>query len=348
MGSFDWGQSFYIRQLNQDRFIKKMTPDPNGQRVVHDKTPAKWAIVQVLSKRLILDLKEIEELLLEMNYRRKRSSLRRALRRIVRFGFAVRHTRYRPKRAGWQLTERGRQLPLIPPKRKNDMGIQSRIEDTLATKTSWVYVADLAEELQLDKKSVGGALRKLFAKDKTIRKVTVGVGPRLWALKSVYDSNQSLTIPPPPAKKQATKKTSPRKRATIMCLPNKPTLVTAVTTVVNELMAAKKKFSAHDVTKEVRERASKSTITLDVNESGNVFHNGASVPRVQHDDVKEVVAHLFSTGEMSGYARLFNGTYMEYAEAVATANDPSNNQASQDPVVPAVVDGGSYDGSSTI
>lgn len=228
------------------------------------------------------------------------------------------------------------------------MGIQSRIEDTLATKTSWVYVADLAEELQLDKKSVGGALRKLFAKDKTIRKVTVGVGPRLWALKSVYDSNQSLTIPPPPAKKQATKKTSPRKRATIMCLPNKPTLVTAVTTVVNELMAAKKKFSAHDVTKEVRERASKSTITLDVNESGNVFHNGASVPRVQHDDVKEVVAHLFSTGEMSGYARLFNGTYMEYAEAVATANDPSNNQASQDPVVPAVVDGGSYDGSSTI
>lgn len=337
-----------------------MTPDPNGQRVVHDKTPAKWAIVQVLSKRLILDLKEIEELLLDMNYRRKRSSLRRALLRAVRFGFAVRHTRYRPKRAGWQLTERGRQLPLIPPKRKNDMGIQSRIEGTLATKTSWVYVADLAEELQLDKKSVGGALRKLFAKDKTIRKVTAGVGPRLWALKSVYDSNQSLTIPPPPSKKQVPKKTSPRKRATIMCLPNKPDLVPAVTDIVKDMISAKKKFSAHDITKTLRDQVLEAAKTAAQNlppnqaapkasvADGTVWVQGHAVPKIEHEDVKEVVAHLFANGDMTGYARLFNGTYMEYAEAVATANDPSNNQDSQDPVVPAVVDGGSYDGSSTI
>jgi len=243
-----------------------------------------------------------------------------------------------------------------------------KIEDALDTKTGWISTAELATELQLNTKSVGGALRKLFAKGK-VMKMTHPTDPhkrRLWARNTTGSSNWPIpTLPPRAAPvSKITKATSASAKAAIgtsgtrtaaMCLPNKPTLVKAVTDLVNEKVTAKATFSAHDITKELREKvlaeakeaaqnlpptqaASKASL-----QDGTVWVQGLAVTKISHDDVKEVVRHLFASDQMTDYLSSFNGTYLEYGPNVASSVDPDPT-----PPVPDPVPGSTYDGSSTI
>ena len=99
--------------------------------------------------------------------------------------------------------------------------------------------------------------------------------------------------------------------------------------VVEEFLAAKKSFSAYDITKELRNTIGK--YNLDPAETGTVVVGGVAVPRIDHEAVKAVVHNL----AMPGYTRVHNGTYWEYSEdAVVTPGGVT-------PVVP-------FDGNSTI
>lgn len=368
----------YTRLLNQERCHVDMLPDPTAVRRIAPSTPAKWAVVQTLSTKVSLSLKDIIKQLEGMDYRRERTALREALTRLVKFGLAVRQKGYR-RRILWRLTEHGRQLPLNPARRPNDMFMQTKILDLLKTKTEWVFAADLATELNLDKTAVSGALRKLRRAGHVVKQVIPGHNPRLWAtFDNVNNSHVTLTTPaippkaPPKPRKRATKQpvvpitagTPSRSRAFSMCLPNKPTLVQAVTDIVAKKVADSEKFSAHDVTKAIREKliadkkgdgsGNRQTYVpiVDSHETGMVWVDGHQVAKVEHDDVRDIINHLFNTGAITNYARSHNGTYLEYElAAVATPPDPSV----PDPVPArvstlndALKDGTDYDGSSII
>lgn len=368
-GKGDLAKSEYIRLLNQERGSVEMLVDPFDRQVIDLDTPTKRAVLRVLTKKASLTVTEVRKLLAGFEYYRNPSSLRRALDRLVRFGLAVRLTKYRRRvgRASWQLTERGRQVPI---KASTSMTIQSRVLIALESKTSWVLVADLAAELQLLMKQTSGALRKLLKKNKTVR--YIGLSRRLWASREVYDRASqigpalgmpSLVIPVRKTKKKATAASarpaavnSVRRNRT-MCLPNKPSLVQAVTDVVQEVVATKATFSSHDITKALRDKVDKNadavaagftTAIIDTRETGTVHVKGRSIAKVEHDDVKEVVNHLYNTGAMVGYSRDHNGTYLEYSPAaVALPPDPTTGSTDPDPA-PQVGNSGSYDGSSTI
>lgn len=134
-----------------------------------------------------------------------------------------------------------------------------------------------------------------------------------------------------------------------MCITvNKPTFEKAVEDVVTEMVSAKKTFSAHDVTKTLREKVNADQITVDTAETGVVHVAGKAVARIDHDTVKDVLSNLWDdkANKMVNYDRTFNGTYMEFAPGAplttgVVAPDP-------DPATTAAVSGSSYDGSSTI
>jgi len=69
-------KSEFVRLLNLERTSVYMIPDPSGLRTIERSVPAKWAVVQVLSKRVNLTLKEIAALLKELGYERRRTALR--------------------------------------------------------------------------------------------------------------------------------------------------------------------------------------------------------------------------------------------------------------------------------
>ena len=136
-----------------------------------------------------------------------------------------------------------------------------------------------------------------------------------------------------------------------MCIdPSKPTLNASIEVTVNKLIADKKTFSAHDVTKALREEVNAGlNATLDQGETGSVHVNGVDVPKISHDYVRDAVHELFHTGKMTGYDRNHSGSHWEYAPAVVappvpvlgTPVDPSTS-------TPPASSGGSYDGSPTL
>ena len=356
-------KSDYIRQLNQTRSIVGMMADPTGRRIIPEGVPAKWAVVQVLSTKVELTIADIRQLLAEFGYKRFEGTIRTSLLRIEKFGFAVRHLLYKKRKriTGWQLTERGRQLPATPPQKKRSlMGTLWNVEDALAKKTGWTYIGELADETNIDKKKVGGALRKLYAKGAAIRILSSDTR-KLWAHQNnapFVSSWKIPTLPPLPPPKKKTPSTSvravknnPTGKQDTMCLPTKPTLIAAVTDLVKAMIAKQRTFSAHDVTKALREnvndlaeaRLKDHTITssFDINiaETGTDYNKGVLVAKIKHDDVRAVVGHLFNTGEMGDYSRFYNGEFFEYSPPakVTSVLDPAAGD-----------DSSSYDGSSTI
>lgn len=125
-----------------------------------------------------------------------------------------------------------------------------------------------------------------------------------------------------------------------MCLPNKMSLVKAVTDLLKfEYIPNRVKFSAHDVTARLRELVLQQAVVgavypIDVAETGIVMVQGNRVARVEHADVKAVVHHLFDSGELVGYNREDNGTFFEYVpDQVTTMPDPV--QADPTPIGPS-------------
>jgi hypothetical protein len=165
-----------------------------------------------------------------------------------------------------------------------------------------------------------------------------------------------------------------------MCAPNKPTLIKAIGDLLaTDFVSSGKKFSAHDVTKKLRElvlsRAKEinntsgtvgdlmttviNTPQIDTTETGTISIQGLQVPKIDHDDVKTTVHEIFNLGGMPGMGRIQHAAgYWEYdtqtnidALAVAgtgTANGSSNASATGSVADPSGTTGSDYDGSSTL
>jgi hypothetical protein len=140
-------------------------------------------------------------------------------------------------------------------------------------------------------------------------------------------------------------------RRTNMCAPTtKPSLINEVTDLVMSFVQTNKTFSAHDITKEMRERVNKGATSINNQETGVVFVGGKNVPRIEHQDVRDIVAEIFQSGQMTNYGREMSGDHFEYGPVTATNPlTPLVPPASSDPVgTPPVSSGGNYDGSSTL
>jgi len=133
-----------------------------------------------------------------------------------------------------------------------------------------------------------------------------------------------------------------------MCIdPSKTTLNAAISSVVADLITTGKTFSAHDVTKELRERVAKASVPIDIAETGTVHIHGVDVAKVEHDYVRDAVHELFHQGLMQGYVRNHNGNYWTYAPAPAASPDPDPATSDPSPSTPPT-SSSPYDGSSTL
>ena len=112
-----WANSYYTNFLNQTRLHVEMLPDPNGQRMLNPTTPAKWALLAVLSTRASLSLGDIRGLFWELSYQRSTSAINRGLQRLLKFGLAVVQKGYKRSPRRWTMTERGKQLAAPKPKK---------------------------------------------------------------------------------------------------------------------------------------------------------------------------------------------------------------------------------------
>lgn len=176
--------------------------------------------------------------------------------------------------------------------------------------------------------TISRALRKLTDQGYVIREPKDPNKPRgtkLWSINPAAPPRKSraqtkLPLSPPMSSKGSSGK------AFAMCLPvNKPTLVTATIQAIDELVSAKSTFSAHDVTKKLRDMVKDGKATVDHTETGTVYAYGKTLPRIEHEDVKGIVHEYFSTGKMGSYTRFMDGDHWAYSEpkaAQVTANPP--------------------------
>jgi hypothetical protein len=172
-------------------------------------------------------------------------------------------------------------------------------------------------------------------------------GRREWKLTPVGLQLSINGTPPAKIKIPTGSKGSQGRQATMCIDPNKTSLNAAIESVVLGLMTDSKTFSAHDVTKELRERVSKGSVPLDLAETGTVHIHGVDVAKVEHDYVRDATHELFHQGKMTGYVRNHNGNYWTYAPAPAASPDPDPATPDPSPSTPPVASG-SYDGSSTL
>jgi len=94
---------------------------------------------------------------------------------------------------------------------------------------------------------------------------------------------------------------------------SKPSLVNAVRDIViNEMLNAGTSFSAFDVTLKLRDKVKVDPSIVDTGEVGTVWHLGKKIPKINHEDVRVIVHELFDSGTVSGWDRVFNGSYIKY------------------------------------
>lgn len=252
-----------------------------------------------------------------------------------------------------------------PKKLDPKMHTKRALLQTLSTK-AWILVHDL--EILLSQQGVKrskSAIRRGLQRMKNFglaidQKAKDRYGSKQWQL-----TQYGASIPPTPVKPPKVSKTRSSKgkggtqksskgssgSGTTMCMPNKPTLVDATTKLVSELVAAQKTFSAYEVTKQLRELAKDGKVSIDKNETGSVWVTGVEVPKIVHDDIRDIVHDLFNNGKLSGYDRQHNGTYFEYQVATApvAVTPVASVDPAADPVADApVVDTGSYSGDPTL
>lgn len=281
----DWARSFYVNYLNQSRWHKNLTPDPNGPRALHPKTPTKWAVLCVMSTKLWLTVNEIQDLLAGLSYRRSTSHLRKGLSRCLKFGL-VATTVYTKRDTRWAMTQHGLQALNMPKTMKEAMSEKVRRE--MAKATTWLAVSDLVALIPSSKApTIARALRAEGSSADVPGLVMHGgatatykfmkipgdtYGRKQWAM-GVQDTTGWADAAPKlrpmtaKTKKQKAKAASaagaqvvlnPRYQGIPMCLSPevaaKKTLLKAVGDLVTtEFVPANKRFSAHDVTARLRQ-----------------------------------------------------------------------------------------------
>lgn len=278
----DWAKCLYINFLNQTRFHKHLAVAPNFTRILHPKTPTKWAILCVLTTKYWLTVNDIQDLLVGLSYRRSRSHIRKGLSRCLKFGLVI-NTTYTKNDVRWQMTEHGLQALNMPKTMKETMSEKVRREMSLATK--WLAVSDLVTLITGAKApTVARALRQEGASADVPGLVMLGgvtatykfkkipgdtYGRKQWALGAADTTGWADAAPklrPMTVKTKKAKSASaggavvalnPRYQGFPMCLSAttaaKTTLLTAVGDLVTkEFLPAQKRFSAHDVTARLR------------------------------------------------------------------------------------------------
>lgn len=376
--------------------------------------PPKWAVLSVLSTKCWLSAQAIYNLLIGMSHPLCKSTIRRSLQRCVQFGLVERGNHFRsesgvaaipgrhryPKHSKWKLTERGWELI----NSRNGMKTKTPITDDLingelSKATQWMTANEIAEIIRKSPSTVRKWLRHgaiagpqslnfsptyKFEKNPDDRH-----GRRQWAL-AAADTKGWANAPVPTSSSKKQKKAASGSPAAatqhamyggliLMCSPlNKPTLIKAVgDLLVSEYVTSGKKFTAHDVTKRLRELVFEQVKKIDdeckatgnrisyvplvaSQETGVVHVKGLQVAKVEHEDVKNIVHDIFNAGGMVGIGRIHRGSFWEYdtqanidTELAAQAPAPLpvatviSGNTGADPT-PAPVAGSAYDGSSTI
>ncbi len=113
----------------------------------------------------------------------------------------------------------------------------------------------------------------------------------------------------------------------------KTSLAVTVVGVIQTFIANKKTFSAHDVTKEVRDIIWHLG-GVDTNETGTIFIKGKEVALINHDDVRGIVNRFFKEGYMTDYERTVSDGHWTYHPLLPASGDS--------------VSGNDYDGTSLL
>jgi hypothetical protein len=390
----DRAKSFYIGFLNQQRMHKHMLEDPNGLRTLHPKTPIKWAVLYVLSTRTMIETKDIALLLRGLSYRRSISLIRKGLARCLEFGLVV--SQIVRNRKTWTLTKRGVQAVNMPKQPMKETTAEI-VRGILAKANQWMAPRDIQAAYTTRKLSLS-SIRRALQKEGTHVSITAmtipgtattatykcmkipgdSYGTSQWALTFTDTTKWDNAAPKvrPTIQRPKKQKKSPAASATgttnqsyggwLMCLSattaSKLSLLKAVgDLVLNEFLPANKKFTAHDVTKRLRDivlaqakNHQAGVALVDPTETGTVWVQGMSVSKIAHEDVREIVHELFNSGALSGYYRVHNGQHFEYEFGTAPAQVAQPVAAAvQDPTVASTApatgtSGSAYDGSSTI
>lgn len=409
--------SYYVNFLNQTRTHEELLPDPTGDRTLPTSTPPKWAVLSVMTTKRPLSVQAIQVLLTQLSYPCAKDSIKRALQRCERFGLVEKGSFYKREygvcrllklRAyqhnKWKLTDRGRSLVNAPRKTMKKETTADKVLGVMSCASKWMSVSDIADLTGCSKSAIRRNLRRGEHHD-----VRPGVyksqkipgdrqGRYQWAIHSIDTTGWANAAVPvvssaPSKPKALAATTSAYQPATyggldLMCAPaNKPSLIKAVgDLLVNEFVTSGNKFSAHDVTKRLRDlvleqkrdlnaqlqQGTRQTYVplVDPAETGDTMVNGIRVARVDHEDVKAIVHDIFNAGGMPNLGRLHvkkgSGSYWEYdtqanIDAYIAANpqqftkaadpdpaaDVTGSTTDPDPISGGTM-GSTYDGSSTI
>ncbi len=238
----------------------------------------------------------------------------------------------------------------------------TRVMDTvlqeLRTATAWLSTNDLVALTGKSHPSVGRALRRLWYWDKVDKKKMSGdrFGRMQWATPQ-NGVDQSFPEADPPTSTVYVKKSSQQhaKRtrhngslATITPISsaNQGDLIMqieqGVEAIVSKLVQDQIKFSAHDITAELRKQVNDGTIQVDPGLAGTVFVQslGKAVTKIEHPIVRDAVHALMTSGKYD-YDRTHNGDFFEYSPK---APDPASTGSA--PAAPT--SSTPYDGSSTL
>lgn len=120
------------------------------------------------------------------------------------------------------------------------------------------------------------------------------------------------------------------------------TLEQAVEHVVTEFVQKGRTFSAHEVTKLLRELTNGREYVIN-SITDTVHVGGKDVPRIVHDKVRDIVHELFFANKMPGYDRKDNGTYHEFTPVL-----PSPTVGGQPVPTTSAAAPSDYDGSPAL
>ncbi len=236
----------------------------------------------------------------------------------------------------------------------------TRVKDTVRAElekaAAWLSTNDFVRIVGRPHGSVGRALRRLWTEDVAAKTKMVGdrYGRMEWAtVANAKDPNFAHAQPPKGTvyqKKSKKTKKSTGGSATVVGgfgTASQGDLIVqfeqGVETIVAELVAAEKTFSAHDITVELRDRVNAGTIQIDSNLAGTVQVAGKTVPKVEHSFIRDAVKALMRGNRFPDYTTQANPAgYIEYLPIAKSAGQ------TPDPVAPDPVDGTTYDGGSTL
>lgn len=234
--------------------------------------------------------------------------------------------------------------------------VMDTIKQELEKATTWLSTNDVMQVTGRSRGSVGRALRRLADRQEVTKKVIALARPRhmQWATpRNAADPLFLYAVAPgmPSKLKKTSKATKSQRVPQLHIIPSNSTqgglimqIEQGVETIVSKLVQDQIKFSAHDVTAELRKQVNDGTLQVDPGLAGEVFVQSLNkkVTKIEHPIVRDAVHQLMTSGKYD-YDRVHNGSFFEYAPK-ADDSDPTNPGTPQTPPVSSAP----YDGSSSL